>query len=140
MREVRSVGAIKVVLHCPCDVERALFANTPRSAKAAFAGLPAIACPVRLCCGAASKTLGNASLEDGDESMRLNKANFKKVSDAVAAPRKGPIPGLDCAWHGPVAVCPGPATHDIPQMNARWTAAFVGAALRHDVEAPRGAT
>ena len=131
MREVRRVGAASVVLYCPKDVEQALFANTPVSAAKAFRGLGSIRCPVRVCCGGASKTLGNTGLETPEASVRLNRANFRRISDAVASPRKAALPGLES--DGPVAVCPAPATHDIPQMDAAWSARFVAASLRHDL-------
>ena len=132
MREVRRVGAASVVLYCPKDVEQALFANTPVSAAKAFRGLGKIRCPVRVCCGGASKTLGNTGLDTPEASVQLNRANFRRISDAVASPRKTALPGFES--DGPVAVCPAPVTHDIPQMDAAWSARFVAASLRHDLK------
>ena len=131
MREVRRVGSAKVVLYCPKDVEKALFANTPAAARAAFAGLPTIACATRVACGEASRTLGNSTLVDETESLARSKANYRAIASRVANPLARPIPGFGGDWCGPVGICPG-ARHDIPQFNSQWTAAYLHASLRHD--------
>lgn len=131
MREVRRVGSAKVVLYCPKDVEKALFANTPAAARAAFAGLPTIACATRVACGEASRSLGNSTLVDETESLARSKANYRAIASRVANPLARPIPGFGGDWCGPVGICPG-ARHDIPQINAKWTADYLLASLRHD--------
>lgn len=136
MREVRRVGSAKVVLYCPKDVEQALFANTPVSAAKAFANLSKITCKVRLCCGGSARTLGDTALNDAGASVKLNKANFKRIALATANPLRDKIPNYPGEFVGPVAVCPD-AAHDIPMVDALWTATFLAASLRHDM-APRG--